>query len=122
MKTKSKASKSKSKAQSNAKYAAKATACTSCNMKTKLSLMVLAGLVLGFIHGVFWRFNTVMFVDNFYYDFILSWLIPLIVGVVILTHDKNDLKQKVMNWLVFWILASVMYFITTWLIFPVRFV
>lgn len=91
-------------------------------MKTNTSLLILAGLIFGFVHGLFWRFNTIISIDNFYYDFVLSWVIPLIIGVVIFALDKNTIKKRVLNGIAFWLLASVMYFVTTWIIFPIRFV
>lgn len=82
--------------------------------------MVVIGLIFGFIQGLFWRFNLIS-IDNFYYDFILSWIIPLIVGIIIYSFDKNTFNKKIINVIVFILLAIIMYFITTMIFFPIRF-
>ena len=84
-------------------------------MKTKTSLTVLAGSVFGLIHGIFWRFQSILFIDNFYSDFILSWVVPLIIGIIIFVIDKNTINKKVLNSVLFWLLAVIIYFI---IIFP----
>lgn len=91
------------------------------NFKLKPIWISFLGIFLGFLRFIYWRFLSryIFNTDNFYYDFIFSWLTPLIVGLVIFYFDKNKLSIKISNLILFVLVAFIAYFVFAWFLFPV---